>query len=580
MAKYLLKISGSNNIVNTIEWDGTGSLTPPTGYVFEASISGSSSSINYLPTSSDDHMPSFYGNLSGVFSGDLIGSVRLNGKEIDTIFNETKFGELRFVGSDNPSIISQSKGFYFSENNLKLSVSNLEYDKECNYTSVFDKIINEQISNYKLTLKYKPKPSINIQYIVTNTELTSSGTSSYYNISAVSINSSSVSILDPFSGSFYVNQEYYGSNWYVDFDLGNDAIVGRVYGSFTGSLNGTASHALNFTGVATSALTAISSSYATFAETASKLEVFTTSSNWTKPSWAKTVKVVCVGGGGGGGGSFGVPSGQVSGGGGGACESVSMGEFDANLLPTSSISITVGAGGTGGAGQYSGGSTGGSSMFDTLLIAYGGEGGEAGTDMGGSLAYVRGGRSGGTINYLNTGGGPGGRGSVGANGITALYNTIHMTVAPSLPLNEVYVDLDWNFEGYPGERMGIPAAIAPTGGGGGLGYDADNGGNQDGDTDGGSIKTNAALLAGLQDFSKGLVGKTYTYSVDGYVPAFYTKIGLGGNGGNPSSSLAPSGGSRYGGGGGGAYGFYSGSYGSVSSGARGADGVVIIISEA
>ena len=110
-----------------------------------------------------------------------------------------------------------------------------------------------------------------------------------------------------------------GSIYFGDYDstqVGTfiGIFTGSASGSFTGSLQGTAS-------------------YATFVQTASKLEVFITSSNWTKPSWAKTIKVVCVGGGGGGGGSFGVPSGQVTGGGGGAGGSVSMGEFDANLLP-------------------------------------------------------------------------------------------------------------------------------------------------------------------------------------------------------------------------------------------------------
>ena len=568
MAKYAVILSSSYELLNIISWDGISSLTSQSGTLI---VPYNTSSI--FTTASTNYDTSYRDSIeTGFFGGILTGSIILNDEYLEDMFNQTEYGALLYTSSlttnVNPSesYFTLNSSWNTSSTVITLSTDNYKYLKDFKYKQTLQKIIDYKKINSIIKLDTTSGNSYKYLKITG----ISSPTQSIVSSSWVNFNVEQIS----YSGEIpYDNQEF-------NIDFITDENFGSFSGSFTGSLNGTASHALNFTGVATSALTAVSSSYATFAETASKVEVFTTSSNWTKPSWAKTVKVVCVGGGGGGGGSFGVPSGQVTGGGGGAGGSVSMGEFDANLLPTSSISITVGAGGTGGAGQYSGGSTGGSSMFDTLLIAYGGEGGEAGTDMGGSLAYVRGGRSGGTINYLNTGGGPGGRGSVGANGITALYNTIHMTVAPSLPLNEVYVDLDWNFEGYPGERMGIPAAIAPTGGGGGLGYDADNGGNQDGDTDGGSIKTNAALLAGLQDFSKGLVGKTYTYSVDGYVPAFYTKIGLGGNGGNPSSSLAPSGGSRYGGGGGGAYGFYSGSYGSVSSGARGADGVVIIISEA
>lgn len=558
MSKYFVIVSGSNEIINTIEWDGISAINSGSFYTLQQVT-------------------------SSLFTSSVATSSFLK-QEIDYKPSKLGYGVLAYGSGSNMSTCPPFGNFILNANSnatsINLSLYNLSFYDQDYYSGSISRIINENIKNYILTLKQQNLLSVR-EYLVTNTEISSSNNKEYLKLSVNEL----VSYTDGYfySASSIQYSKLYSSSWNVDFNLDQSyagKFFGSVSGSFTGSLQGTASHALNFTGVANSALTAISSSYATFAETASKLEIFTTSSNWTKPSWAKTVKVVCVGGGGGGGGSFGVPSGQVTGGGGGAGGSVSIGEFDANLLPSSSISITVGAGGTGGAGQDSPGASGGSSMFDTLLIARGGEGGQGGTDMGGSLAYVRGGRSGGTINYLNTGGGPGGRGSVSANGITDLYNQIPMTLAPSLPLNEIYVDLNWNFLGYPGERMGIPAAIAPTGGGGGLGYDADNGGNQGGETTGGSIKTDTTLQNEYEYFSTGLVGKEYTYSVDGYVPAFYTKIGLGGNGGNPSASIAPSDGSRYGGGGGGAYGFYTGSYGPVSSGARGADGVVIIISEA
>ena len=598
MSTYILKISSSGEYVNKIQWDGSSSITISPSHSLELYDYTSSA---YIPFSSesiyDTSVIQEQVNVN-VFSGRLEDPILLNGKPIKRLFTDTNDGVLELIsGSQGDLILDNSGSFILDDfdntNNIFMSLYNYDLESQLYYSSSISRIIDNNITDYILNLNHE---LVKYSFLVKNTEITSSTSGSYLKLGVEEIYKKSNKVNE--TANSLTHQQLINFAWDVDFDLGDNAQVGDFYGnfygivsgaetgsfsgSFTGSLQGTASHALNFTGVAISALTAISSSYATFAETASKLEVFTTSSNWTKPSWAKTVKVVCVGGGGGGGGSFGVPSGQVTGGGGGAGGSVSMGEFDANLLPSSSISITVGAGGTGGGGQDGYGANGGSSMFDTLLIARGGDGGQGGTDVGGSLGYVRGGRSDGTINYLNTGGGPGGRGSVSARGITDFYNSISMTVAPSLPLNEIYVDLNWNVEGYPGERMGIPAAIAPTGGGGGLGYDADNGGNQDGMTTGGSIKPNFSLSTGAEYFYEpgGLVGKTYTYSVDGYVPAFYTKIGLGGNGGNPSASLAPSGGSRYGGGGGGAYGFYTGSYGPVSSGASGADGVVIIISEA
>ena len=557
MSKYFVIVSGSNEIINTIEWNGISAINSGSFYTLQQVT-------------------------SSLFTSSVATSSFLN-QEIDYKPSKIGYGVLAYGSGSNMSTCPPFGNFILNANSnatsINLSLYNLSFYDQDYYSGSISRIINENIKNYILTLKQQNLSSVR-EYLVTNTEISSSNNKEYLKLSVNEL----VSYTDGYfySASSIQYSKLYSSSWNVDFNL-NQSYAGKFFGSFsgsfTGSLQGTASHALNFTGVANSALTAISSSYATFAQTASKLEVFTTSSNWTKPSWAKTVKVVCVGGGGGGGGSFGVPSGQVTGGGGGAGGSVSMGEFDANLLPSSSISITVGAGGTGGVGQYVDGASGGSSMFDTYLIARGGEAGQNGTDIGGSLAYVRGGRSGGTINYLNTGGGPGGRGSVGANAIHPNYPTVQMTVAPPLPLNEIYVDLNWNLLDTITDRVGIPAAIAPTGGGGGLGYDADNGGNQDGDTTGGKIQINSSIILGDAYKSSGLVGKEYTYSVDGYVPAFYTKIGLGGNGGNPSASIAPSGGARYGGGGGGAYGFYTGSYG-VSSGASGADGVVIIISEA
>ena len=572
MAIYELRVSSSNELINIIKWDGISTYTTESGTILVPYTTES-----YIQnTSSVEFVPGYIGNIGGNFNGNLTEKTFFNEKPLSSKFNETQYGELIYTSSisgGNPSSsyfsLDKSWEYYLTSSNsgslytLTLPVYNVDTYKDFKYRNILQNIITYNKINSIIKLNSKYGFEYKYLKIVGITNPTASVVSS-------SIISFEVEELDSSNEKPKNNEQF-------NIDFITDANFGSFSGSFTGSLEGTASYALNFTGVATSALTAISSSYATFAETASKVEVFTTSSNWTKPSWAKTVKVVCVGGGGGGGGSFGSTSGIVTGGGGGAGGSVSMGEFDGNLLPTSSISITVGAGGTAGIGQDGGGSSGGSSMFDTLLIAQGGNGGQGGTDFGGSLAYVNGGKSSGTISYLNTGGGPGGRGCVGPNDIDPGYIGVKMCVAPSLPLNGIYVDLNWNLINIPDEKVGIPAAIAPTGGGGGLGYDADNGGNQDGETTGGSINTNSAIKVGDQNKSPGLVGKIYTYSLDGYVPAFYTKIGLGGNGGNPSASLAPSGGSRYGGGGGGAYGYYgSGS----SAGANGADGVVIIISEA
>mgnify|MGYP001612440450 FL=1 len=74
------------------------------------------------------------------------------------------------------------------------------------------------------------------------------------------------------------------------------------------------------------------------------------SGTWTKPSWARTVRVYMVAAGRGGGGAARRASGTASmGGGGGSAGTRVELIFDAAALP-STVSYSVGTGGTGGAG--------------------------------------------------------------------------------------------------------------------------------------------------------------------------------------------------------------------------------------
>ena len=356
--------------------------------------------------------------------------------------------------------------------------------------------------------------------------------------------------------------------------------AGEFTGSFSGSFNGIYTGVFNGNTLGTS-------SYALQAGFANSktIQIFTTSSTWTKPSWARTVKVILVGGGGGGGGSYGWGYGAVTGGGGGAGGSLVIGEFDASQLPTSSISITVGSGGPGGVSADIGGSNGGTSYFGNYLFAPGGQGGTGGkfVPVLGIEDYVDGGYATPTTAFTSTGGGPGGRGSIDGYRDTGnnMLPVIVETVAPSLPIHPIYLELNWN------GTQNIPAAIAPTGGGGGTGYNGDD--NFSNDTWGGSLKVNS-YMGGADQFPLiyGLVGRTWGIETDDkYYPAFNTSIGFGATGGKSSGSIEPTIARQYGGGGGGAFGG-GGSPGTPMDpyqfkdnyGSQGASGVVVIISEA
>lgn len=164
------------------------------------------------------------------------------------------------------------------------------------------------------------------------------------------------------------------------------------------------------------------------------------------------LNVICIGGGGGGGGSYkasggaagkggGTVSGSTSigaaggggggygGGGGGAAGGVGTSNYSyaggggggsghisaaTVTLNSTSIPVTIGAGGSGGA-QYKDGSSGGTTSFGALLSATGGSGGTKGDQVKSNKAYPaggagghRGGNGAGELDTYGSGGGGGG----------------------------------------------------------------------------------------------------------------------------------------------------------------------------
>ncbi len=411
------------------------------------------------------------------------------------------------------------------------------------------------------------------------------------------------------SGSVYLSLS---GSVAVSGSVASDIFTGSFTGSFKGNLEGTASYAISSSNSVSSSYS-ITASYALSTTPYSTIETFETSSNWTKPSWAKKIKVILVGGGGGGGSAYGLTDSNMEpGGGGGAGGSLTVIEFDANTLPTSSISVLVGGGGFRGQSSNDGGN-GGNSQFGNYAYAAGGQGGQgrlSNRPKPNGFNLHLGGVAQPSLNFTNTGGGPGGMGSVKrlSTIIFGPQNTLEdfeCAIAPSLPYADIYLRakpmyFNGDIAGWNGS-LNIPGVIAPTGGGGGLGYEtAASGGvepNPIGATIGGSIKSSTAPYNNLNgETSFGIAPLEYNANgtksnLLNHYPAFNTKIGLGGTGGYhnptsyPSGSFLPQAGSKYGGGGGGAYAGgiqYSTDPNEITynDGADGASGVVVIISEA
>ncbi len=630
MSKYLLKLVDSEKIESIIEWDGIEEIFIPSEYTLEPFISEETDFINYEDSGSifttsyfetestkSQFVTEDFTIFRGQHFGNISGSVTWNGKTLGQITSETEYGKVIKYGSGSFDLITNKRGFYFEESGtLLISKDTIDENRVNLYEKTLTRLYNNDDLSYIIKFKQNGNPNDEIHYLVHKTELVSgSQTIQLTNGETVTFTNDAYRLhgnqvytpYSTFDTTERTRNDFSSNEWSIDFSFGDETHVGKFIGehtgSFTGSFEGDAELTGSFTGSFKGVFDGIingTASYAeyseyseisNFTENASTIEVITSTQFWTKPSWAKTIRVTLVGGGGGGGSA---PATEdqfyLIGGGGGGGGTVTIAEYDADTLDES-IGVFVGAGGSGGT-NVTLASNGGSSMFGNLLVARGGNAGQNGEiEFGpGSIGwgFVQGGTSIGKVDYINTGGGGGGAGTI--NGIIPglIENAAYASLAPTLPIIDIWLDLpdrgDPTLNYYTTWPIPIPASIAPTGGGGGTGYDP-NYGRQNANTFGGTII--GWLPYGLRYED---VLTAYTY-YGGSLPAFNSKIGIGGNGGNAYDLSRPTHGADYGGGGGGAYagGLISGSgvypdgtptYTDYNFGANGANGVVVIISEA
>jgi len=437
MAKYEVRSSSSYELLNIISWDGISSFTSQSGTIL---VPYDTSSIFIAPSMSYEIYPNYSDPIeTGFFGGTLTGSVMFNDEYLEHMFNQTEYGGLLY-SSSLVTNVNPSKNYFTLDSSwntssavITLSTDNYKYSKDFKYKQTLQKIIDYEKINSIIKL-----------------DTTSGNSYKYLKITGISYPTPSVG--EDSWVNFNVEQiGYFGEIPYdneefnIDFILEESlATIGDLSGSFTGSFVGSAQLTGSFFGQFEGLLdgTASRAGYAltsSFTENASTVEVFLKSKNWTKPSWAKTIRVTCIGGGGGGGAAPATEtSGIVTGGGGGGGGTITVGEFDANTLP-STISVTIGAGGNGGI--YDGvvfrePSNGGDTYFGDYLIARGGNHGFNGQVS--QLNFIYGGSTIASIEYKNTGGGGGGAGTVDGT-ISYIPSIFPASMAPPLPLPLDYI---------------------------------------------------------------------------------------------------------------------------------------------
>lgn len=277
--------------------------------------------------------------------------------------------------------------------------------------------------------------------------------------------------------------------------------------------------------------------------TTTLIQVFSSSGTYTKPAGAKTADVYLMGGGGGGGSGRCDVAGTVRcAGGGGASSLIVARKFDASLI-SSSVTITVGAGGTGGTGKATvgdgnPGTAGGDTTFGAYLKALGGAAGAAGTassGVGGSATVQQ----------------------------SSIFNTIQRGGASA------------SATGTNAATAGLNDIPSPLGGGAGGGVSAANASGQG--SSGGSITSSIADNLGISGGAAGAAAPANAGDGNNTAWMFGLQIGTGGGGsrGGVSTNSGNGGNGGKGAGGGGAGAVTSGFTG--GNGGNGGDGWAIVI---
>jgi hypothetical protein len=236
MSTYVLKRSGSNDIINVIEWDG---LSPIYTGSFVAELADS-----FYSFPSESLKDDFLGNLdpdniqivqstSNAFSGTLTGSVKIDNQPLDVYLNSTRYGKLTYFSSSIESPYPNDYGFSIvNENNsthLILSLQNRPNSDDnlgYFYSSSLGKILENTSSNYIIRLNEIYGIS-NKEYVISGSSKITDGETEYVKLDV----ENAFNYNNLFKSEEVVDISLFdNSTWHIDFDLNTKAQAGTFYG--------------------------------------------------------------------------------------------------------------------------------------------------------------------------------------------------------------------------------------------------------------------------------------------------------------------------------------------------------------
>lgn len=259
MSQYLLKLSGSNEIYNIIDWDGIKPLTVPVGYVFEPFVSESVDFINQIDISDNPNTHATQSIIQDL-SFEPLGqkSITANTKKTAASGLETPYGQLKIQTTFNEIGGILSNRFAIKDDDkLIMSSRNQDDSKQANYEYILNtlvsagkpnhiiKFINEDDSLYQLHFLITGSMSVSESYVKESGSLGVINTGgNYYIFSGEVVKDTTPIFME--SGSNYGTHisassyffENHMSNWIVDIEMVYDVQVGTFYGDFNGTIGG------------------------------------------------------------------------------------------------------------------------------------------------------------------------------------------------------------------------------------------------------------------------------------------------------------------------------------------------------